>query len=111
MKKHTRDVFSVLEVNTSPPSFDDIIALIQEDRKHLSYDVKWRSVQGPFTRGEHGETSYYDFNLFQEERYKPLMKHIMGHIYKAYREFVPYRDKIEIMLGSETIYILYHHFS
>tara|TARA_B100000131_G_scaffold171897_1_gene166077 strand:+ start:643 stop:1257 length:615 start_codon:yes stop_codon:yes gene_type:complete len=89
MKKHTRDVFSVLEVNTSPPSFDDMISLIQEDRKHLSYDIKWRSIQGPFTRGEHGETSYYDFNLFQEARYKPLMKHIMGHVYKAYREFVP----------------------
>ena len=85
-KKHTRDVFSVLEVSTTPPSFDDIISIIYKDIKDLKYESNGR---GTFERGIHGTTSYYDFNLFQEQRYFPLMKHIMGTIYKTYREMIP----------------------
>ena len=85
MQKHTRDVFSVLEVPTTPPSFDDILEIIYSDIKGLQYKAK----SGTFKRGRHGTTSYYDFNLFKEQRYFPLMKHIMGSIYKTYREFIP----------------------
>ena len=84
-KKHTRDVFSVLEVPTAPPSFDDMLEIIYKDIK----DLKYESHRGTFERGTHGTTSYYDFNLFQEKRYYPLMKHIMGSIYRTYRELIP----------------------
>ena len=53
MKKHTRDVFSVLEVPTAPPSFNDILEIIYTDIKDLKYD----SHRGTFERGTHGTTS------------------------------------------------------
>ena len=89
MIKHTRDVFSILEVPTAPPSFDDILKFIYEDRDRLTYDVSNKSQTGTFERGLHGTTSYYDMNLFHEKRYFPLMKHIMGAIYQTYRQFSP----------------------
>ena len=93
MQKHTRDVFSILEVPTAPPSFDTILDIIYEDRGKLQYkDTRYKSIQGTFDKDKHGLTSYYDFNLFQEDRYFPLMKHIMGAIYQTYRNFVPEVD-------------------
>ena len=83
MKKHSRDVFSILEFPTSPPSFTEVIDTIYKDRESLTYGGKTET----FNKGEHGVTCYYDFNLFQEERYYPLMKHIMGSIYQTYRQF------------------------
>jgi uncharacterized protein (TIGR02466 family) len=81
--KHSREAFSVLEVATSPPSFDDVIQIIKEDQKNISYK------DTGFSKGKHGTTCFYNFNLYNEKRYRPLMIHIMQSIYDTYREFVP----------------------
>ena len=85
LNKHSREGISCLEVRTSPPSFDDMIKLIYDDHSIVSYEKHNAS----FKRGEHGTTSYYDFNLFEEQRYRPLMMYIMKNVYEAYRNFLP----------------------
>ena len=85
LNKHSREGISCLEVRTSPPSFDDMIKLIYDDHSKVNY----AKHNASFKKGEHGTTSYYDFNLFEEERYRPLMMHIMKNVYEAYRNFVP----------------------
>tara|TARA_B100001250_G_scaffold413382_1_gene447339 strand:+ start:4431 stop:5117 length:687 start_codon:yes stop_codon:yes gene_type:complete len=88
IQKHSREAFSVMEVATSPPSFDDMVQLIYDDHPKVSY----AKPNASFQRGVHGTTCYYDFNLFEEERYRPLMKHIMQNIYDSYRNFIPNID-------------------
>ena len=93
MKKHTRDVFSVLEVDTNPPPFREIEDIIYKDREWILNKGGYsRDNSETFNPHEHGITSYYDINLFEEERYRPLMRHIMQNLYDTYRKFY---DEIE----------------
>ena len=90
IKKHTRDVFSVLQIDTDQPDFSEIEAKMYQYIKNLTYeDNRYENDKGTFDRGTHGTTCYYDMNLFKVPEYRPLMMHIMSNIYKTYRKWVP----------------------
>lgn len=105
MKKHTRDVFSVLEVDTNPPPFREIEEIIYKDREWILNKGGYsKDSSETFNPHEHGITSYYDFNLFNEERYRPLMRHIMQNLYDTYRKLFCDTIKFSTYQAWWTVY-------